>query len=47
VIENSNAAGYWMYELADLQDKTPIDFEGKLIDPADQYVRALHEMNSK
>jgi hypothetical protein len=45
VIRDSNALGYWLYELADLQNKTPIDFEGALVDPADRYIDALHEMN--
>ena len=36
-----------MYELADLGNKKPIDFEGQLIDPAEQYIDALHEMNTK
>ena len=42
-----NVAGYWMYELADLQDKKPIEFEGALVDPPDKYVTALHEMNAR
>jgi hypothetical protein len=47
VLQKSNAAGYWMYELADLQGKTPIDFEGALVDAPQGYVTALHEMNAK
>ena len=47
VIRESNAVGYWMYELADLQNKTPIDFEGALVDPADRYIDALREMNTQ
>jgi hypothetical protein len=45
VIRDSNAVGYWMYELADLADKTPIDFEGKLVDPPGKYVAELAKMN--
>ena len=47
VLSQSNAVGYWMYELADLQGKTPIEFEGSLVDAPDAYVTALHEMNGK
>jgi hypothetical protein len=45
VIHDSNAAGYWMYELADLAGKTPIDFEGTLVDPPEKYVDELAKMN--
>jgi hypothetical protein len=45
VIHDSSAAGYCMYELADLAGKTPIEFEGTLIDPPQEYVRKLSEMN--
>jgi len=45
VIKNSTAAGYWLYELSDLADKTPIDFEGTLVDPPGKYVDALRDMN--
>jgi hypothetical protein len=45
VIRGSNAAGYWMYELADLAGKPPIDFEGALVDPVEKYVEALRAMN--
>ena len=45
VLRDSNAAGYWMYELADLAGKTPIDFEGALVDPPAKYVESLAEMN--
>jgi hypothetical protein len=44
-IKTSTAAGYWLYELADLRDKTPIDFEGSLIDTPGKYADALAEMN--
>ena len=44
-IKTSTAAGYWLYELADLRDKTPIDFEGSLVDPPATYRDALAEMN--
>ena len=46
VLQKSNAVGYWMYELADLQGKTPIEFEGALADAPEKYVSALHEMNA-
>ena len=45
VLRDSNAAGYWMYELADLAGKTPIDFEGTLVDPPAKYVQELAKMN--
>src|SRR5262249_34836333 len=45
VIRDSGAAGYWMYELADLDGKTPIDFEGTLVDPPDRYVHELADVN--
>jgi hypothetical protein len=44
-IKTSTAAGYWLYELADLRDKTPIDFEGALVDPPAKYVDALADVN--
>ena len=44
-IRDADVPGYWMYELADLAGKTPIDFEGTLLDPPEKYVRALAEMN--
>jgi hypothetical protein len=44
-IKASTAAGYWLYELADLRDKTPIDFEGALIDSPAKYIDALADMN--
>jgi len=47
VIEKSSAVGYWLYELDDLGGKTPIDFEGTLVDPPGEYVKALAEMNGK
>jgi len=34
-----------MYALADLQDKTPIDFEGRLVDPPGEYAKSLRLMN--
>ena len=43
-LKTSTAAGYWLYELADLKNKTPIDFEA-LIDPPAKYVDALSAMN--
>jgi hypothetical protein len=46
VIHDSKAAGYWMYELADLgKSKQPIDFEGDLVDPISDYIAALSKMN--
>jgi hypothetical protein len=45
VIHDSNAVGYWMYELSDLQGKGPIDFEGSLIEPPAKYIDAFREMN--
>jgi hypothetical protein len=45
IIRDSSAAGYWMYELSDLQGKSPIDFEGELIDPPGTYIDRLGEMN--
>jgi hypothetical protein len=46
VIGDSAAVGYWLYELADLTgQKTPIDFEGNLVDPPAAYVSALSDMN--
>jgi len=46
-IKTSTAAGYWLYELADLRDKTPIDFEGALIDPPGKYVEELSKINQQ
>jgi hypothetical protein len=45
VIETTKVPGYWMYELADLQGKKPIDFEGELVEPAEKYWNAFGEMN--
>jgi len=45
VIAEEDVPGYWLYELADLGAKTPIDFEGALVDPAAEYWKALAEMN--
>ena len=45
VIAQDECGGYWLYELADLGAKTPIDFEGALVDPAEDYWKALAEMN--
>jgi hypothetical protein len=45
VIAADDVPGYWLYELADLGNKTPIDFEGTLVDPAEQYWKSLAEMN--
>lgn len=47
VIQQANIPGYWMYELADLGNKTPIDFEGRLVEPAEKYTDALHQMNAQ
>jgi hypothetical protein len=44
-LANSDVPGYWMYELADLQGKPAIDFEGRLIEPGENYVKALRETN--
>jgi hypothetical protein len=44
-VKNSSAAGYWMYELADLQGKRPIPFEGSLIESEDHYRTALRRGN--
>jgi hypothetical protein len=46
VIQKSNVPGYWMYELADLQGKEPIPFEGALVDSPAEYVNALHAVNA-
>jgi hypothetical protein len=46
-IAKDGLPGYWLYELADLGSKKPIDFEGTLVDPPDKYIDALHEMNAK
>jgi hypothetical protein len=45
VIQAANVPGYWLYELADLQGKKPIEFEGELIEPAENYWHAFAEMN--
>jgi hypothetical protein len=45
VLQSADVPGYWLYELADLQGKTPIDFEGALVDPPRQYWNAFTEMN--
>lgn len=45
VIKSADVPGYWMYELADLQGKKPIPFEGELIEPADDYWKAFAQMN--
>jgi hypothetical protein len=46
VIREADVPGYWMYELADLvPGKTPIDFEGELIDDPVRYLDAFGEMN--
>jgi len=47
VIARTRAPGYWLYELADLGDKKAIDFEGPLVDPADEYIGAFRKMNRK
>jgi hypothetical protein len=47
VIRKSSAVGYWMYELDDLGGKTPIDFEGTLVEAPGRYVEALAAMNAK
>lgn len=46
-IRDSDAVGYWMYELADLEEgKTVIDFEGSAVDPLEKYWEAFSEMNA-
>ncbi|MEO6435169.1 MAG: hypothetical protein ABIP55_05350 [Tepidisphaeraceae bacterium] len=45
VVRDSSAVGYWMYELSDLGSKTPVDFEGTLVDPREKYVESLAQMN--
>ncbi len=44
-LAGSNAPGYWMYELADLQGKPAIDFEGRLIEGEAEYVESLRQTN--
>jgi hypothetical protein len=46
VIRDADVPGYWMYELADIGGKSPIEFEGHLIEPPANYIRKLAEMNT-
>ena len=45
MIQSADVPGYWMYELADLQGKKPIEFEGTLVDPPQKYWNAFAQMN--
>lgn len=45
VIAEDDVPGYWLYELADLEGKAPIEFEGAFVDPAEDYWKALVQMN--
>jgi hypothetical protein len=47
VVRDSDVAGYWLYELADLEGKKPIEFEGRLIDSPPAYWRALGQINQR
>ncbi len=45
VIKSADVPGYWTYELADLEGKKPIPFEGDLIEPPADYWKAFAQMN--
>ena len=45
VIRDAPVPGYWLYELSDLGNKTPIDFEGELVEPVEKYIVSLSRAN--